>query len=129
MLDEDTAWRQLGSYVMFDDKGRILQTLQTSHETAEALYRQHFRILQAEADPQVHYILDGKVTDRPANPAVLVGSKIVNVPNPTRILFHGEFFTCEDGEIDVRSPTSETITLQSFPYLDKEFEIEADPQA
>ena len=72
------------------------------------------------------YILDGVVTARPANTAVLDGMKISNVPNPSTVTIDGgEPATVTDGEVDLEftQPGTYSIQVSSWPMLDATFTV------
>ena len=74
-----------------------------------------------------YYFHDGKPTKRPINPTTLNDSKLNNVPPTSIIRIDDESYECDKGgtvDLDFPMPGAYKITVESWPYLDKEFTYE-----
>lgn len=72
------------------------------------------------------YVLDGAITDRPANPATLAGLSLSSLPVPCEIIINGTQYPCTDdhAELTFDQPGTYTVVVCAWPRLDKEFTIE-----
>ncbi|RQS39781.1 hypothetical protein DIE01_16350 [Burkholderia sp. Bp8990] len=74
--------------------------------------------------PEAYWVSNGALTARPANPAVLNGTILTGLPNPSTVTINGTPYTVTDGELDMTFPNAGTyaITVSSpFPYLEASF--------
>ena len=69
------------------------------------------------------YVVDGVVTNRPANPAVLTGATLSNLPVPCDIRVNQTVYKCTEdhAELTFDQPGTYTILVSAWPYLDGEF--------
>jgi hypothetical protein len=72
-----------------------------------------------------HYVVDGVVTERPANPATLNGMTLANLPVPCTIRINSAEYPCNDttAELTFDYPATYAIRVMAFPYLDASFEV------
>lgn len=96
-------------------------------------------VIEGNADDLTQYIdiINQTVVDKPAHPATINKVTmladqldriiITNLPNPTTVIFCDTFYEVTDGDFDftIDTPGEYKIICQSFPYLDKEFTINA----
>jgi len=127
------------NYILYDKiTGEILRVGVCSEDVFE-LQKQEatVEIMEGIANDLVQYVFDGVVTDKVENPAEIsktimlangVDTAIIsNLPNPTTVWFDGVEYTVTDGifEFTVDTPGELRIRCESFPYLDKEFMVNA----
>lgn len=76
------------------------------------------------------YVADGEVRPRPANPARLDGMTLRDLPTPCTIHIGAQAYPCNDtvAELEFEHPGTYTVRVESWPYLDKEFEVENPPR-
>jgi hypothetical protein len=72
------------------------------------------------------YVLNGEVLNRPDNPATVSGLTLENVPVPTTLIINGTSYEINEStvELEFNQPSTYSVVLKSWPYLDKEFVIE-----
>jgi hypothetical protein len=74
--------------------------------------------------PATDYVENGAIVARPANPAVLNGTVLTGLPNPSTVTINGTAYTVTDGELDMTFPNAGTYAIavtSPFPYLDAAF--------
>ena len=73
-----------------------------------------------------HYVLNGTILERPANPTTITGMKLLNVPNPSTVTIDGASpHQVTDGEVDLSftQPGTYTVVVSSWPALDATFQV------
>ena len=77
-------------------------------------------------DWQKYYVKNGKATLRKKNPCQVDGHKLFNVPVASDIWINEGKYCCDENtvELEFDQPGSYSIRVESWPYLDTEFEIE-----
>lgn len=82
--------------------------------------------IDGEWSGQTHYVLDGKATQRPINPATLDNLTLSNLPVPCKISINGTEYDIDESEVELDLPmvNEYLIRVIAFPYLDAEFTIE-----
>ncbi|MFW8567358.1 hypothetical protein [Orrella sp. 11846] len=77
-------------------------------------------------DADTYYVLDDTPTPRPENPTSLNDLTLENVPVPAIITINSQTYETESDTIELEFDQVGTykVTIESFPYLTKEFEIE-----
>lgn len=83
-------------------------------------------IVKGKGHWDTDYVLDGVITQRPANPSTISGMKISNVPNPSTVTIDGvNPTTVTDGEVDLAFtlPGTYKVVVSSWPALDAVFEV------
>lgn len=86
----------------------------------ESLHHIEARVNQLDT----HYVLDGEVALRPANPAALAGMVLSGLPIPSTVTINGITYGVDDGTLEMSFPRagSYSITVTSpFPFLDASF--------
>lgn len=109
-------------FVKYDDVGRILAT---GSMPAAMLSLQDGNIFVGSADADRHYIANGVVRPRPANPATLAGATLSNLPAPCVIRINASEYTCADSTATLNLTLAGTyaVTVIAFPFLDAVFTI------
>lgn len=110
-------------FAKYDETGRIL-FLGEVPESMIAM--QGDNIYAGVANQATQYIKDGALLDRPANPAMLRGAGLVNLPAPCIITINGTEYPCGDtsAELDFTYPGIYRIKVSAWPYLDAAFEVQ-----
>ena len=74
-------------------------------------------------DRDTKYVVDGVLTDRPANPAVLTGAVLSSLPVPCQIKINATSYDCTDSTATLAfdHPGTYTIKVIAFPHIDAEF--------
>lgn len=83
-------------------------------------------IAEGQADIFTQYRTpEGIVADRPTFAEVITGTTVSNLPNPTTVVVEDTEFEVTDGsaELEFEFPGIYTVTLKSFPYLDKSIQV------
>jgi len=111
----------------YDADGRIISTLVGDDASIEAsIAESEYDYVDGEWYGKPVYVLDGVVTDRPANTTTLNGLTLENVPVPAVVRIGTEIYDTNEATVELSFPFSGTynVTVISFPYLDKEFQVE-----
>lgn len=71
------------------------------------------------------YVVAGELVPRPANPTVLSGMALTNVPAPSVVYINGAKYDTHEStvELDFTYPGRYRIAVSSWPYLDAKFEV------
>lgn len=113
------------AYVVADADGRIVLTgVVPAFMLADQTPPAGGALVQGIADITGDWVTAGAIAARPANPAVLNGTVLTALPNPSTVTINGVAYTVTDGELDMTFPNAGTyaITVSSpFPYLDAAF--------
>jgi hypothetical protein len=77
-------------------------------------------------DSKTHYVSNGQAVARPANTATLDGLTLLNLPVPCKIVINSTVYDCTEPTADLEFdyPGVYNVTVEAFPYLNAEFEIE-----
>mgnify|MGYP001051725996 CR=1 FL=1 len=110
----------------YDANGRITHVLTASDPVVELNKSKDHRWIDGEWDDDMYYIKDGRPVKRLKNPCVVEGQSLLNVPVPSVIWVNQTRYDCDDStvELEFNQPGTYTVRVQSWPYLDTEFEIE-----
>lgn len=76
------------------------------------------------------YVANGGVHPRPENPAQLNELSLTHLPTPGTIRIAGASYPYDEPtvELEFEHPGTYTVQVESWPYLDKEFEVENPPR-
>ena len=76
------------------------------------------------------YVSNGGVHPRPANPARLDGMTLRELPTPGTIHIDGASYPYDEPtvELEFEHPGTYKVRVESWPHLDKEFEVENPPR-
>jgi hypothetical protein len=90
------------------------------YDPATEAYLEHDRV-----DDAFLYIVDGEIVDRPVFEAIVVGTTIANLPNPTTVVANGKSYEVTDGvaELSFDYPGEYFVHLISFPYVDETVKV------
>lgn len=128
------------NYIIYSTiNGEILRTGVTP-ELEQQVINPSEAALEGMADGRTQYVVDGAVVDRPENPTTVNKTEVLadgvdafafsNYPASSVIMIEGNlryFGVLAAGADDFVTsyPGAYTVTVFSFPYLDKEFTINA----
>jgi hypothetical protein len=113
---------QTTQFAKHDETGRILFVGQVPGTMLEL---QGENVVAGNADAKLDYVLDGAITRRPANTAVLDGMTLKSLPAPCVITVEGVEHSCSDdtAELSFSHAGTYTVTVTAFPMLDATFEV------
>ena len=108
--------------------GRILRTITGSADLPSQAFDGEAE-LDVFGNAASHYVLNGKITERPVLPVTQSG-RTLTVPKNTRFSVRGPASAegvCADGVLEFAfpEPGTYTVKLELFPYLDKEIRFES----
>lgn len=115
-----------GNYTRYHPDGKIDTTFTLQVGVVEALRKQGELYVEGWHDGETHYVMDGKVLPRPKNTARLDGMALRDLPIPCVIVIDGTRYDCTDREAELELPVAKrySITIEAFPRLDANFELE-----
>ena len=71
-----------------------------------------------------YYILNGKITGRPASPVSRTGLTLHDVPTGSKLYINGESYDAADTvELEFPLPGAFRLRVECFPYLDWDDEV------
>jgi hypothetical protein len=82
-------------------------------------------VVPGEGMPETHYVKDGQVLERPANPAVLDGMTLRNLPVPCVVMINAASHDCTDEtvELSFSQPGTYPVVVSAFPALEATFMV------
>ncbi len=110
-------------YTVFDKSGRIIRSGTCPDGM---LYMQGERVLEGQSNDLYQYVRFGEIINRPANPATVSGMIVRRIPMRSKVTIEGQTYPVDDGvlELSFEYPGTYRVTIESFPALPVEFEIE-----
>lgn len=110
-------------FAKYDEQGRVL-FIGDVPESMLAL--QGERVFVGEIDGALEYVNAGNKQPRPANPAMLAGQTLHNLPVPCVIKINKQEYPCNEASamLDFTYPGLYRITVRAFPFLDGVFEVQ-----
>lgn len=110
-------------FIVHDNEGRILRSGICQKEAVHLQAAIGEEVITGKASDVNHYILDGKVTERPLFDIVVVDLSVTNIPDSTEVYVDkrlvGQCFT-KSIEIEKESEhDTVVIRLSLFPYIDE----------
>lgn len=83
-----------------------------------------FDSIEGFAESEKSYVLNGVLTERPQNPAVLNGNIISGIPVPGDLWIDGVKYKITEDTVEISMPsTTRPVLLECFPYLPITFEV------
>lgn len=114
----------------YDLQGRVVGVMTGPQECviATSQHNQHSWI-EGAANPDTQYVVDGVLTLRPDNPAMLEGHVLRGLPAPCFIKIADSAYACNDtvAELSFEHAGTFQVTVEAWPYLNKEFTVENPP--
>lgn len=113
------------NYVEFDEIGSITSTLLITDDVYQ-LNSGNLNLIKGKADPSLHYIKNGEITDRPKQQTELSGKTLENLPTPCTIYINGTAYECDSdtAELEFDQPTTYHIRVEAWPHQDWETTFE-----
>ncbi|MBA1200361.1 hypothetical protein G7009_00890 [Pseudomonas capeferrum] len=114
----------------YDSKGAIASTSCGPEETALATLRLNSGLpyieTQSAAFHDAHYVLNGKLENRPEGPAYLDGLTLKGVKTGSRVTIEGVEYTADgsDLELEFTLPGIYAVAVELWPYKKQEFIVE-----
>ena len=116
------------TFSLYDADGRIFSMCSLQQDLIDdvANLNQAIGHVEGAVDGSTHYVRDGQVVPRLDNPAILQDRVLSSLPVPCEILINNRRYeaTTEMAELEFDQPGSYRVSVQAWPYLDKEFTIE-----
>lgn len=84
------------------------------------------RVFVGNVDGRTQYVRDGHRHARPANPALLVGLELTQLPMPCEVVINDKTYPCGGGRatVNFNLPGQYRVRIVAFPFLDALFEIQ-----
>jgi hypothetical protein len=116
------------TYSLYDADGRIFSVVSLQQDLiADVVVLNHASgHIDGAVDGDIHYVRDGQIVPRLESPVMLQGLVLSRLPAPCVILINDRLYetTSETVELEFDQPGSYRVSVQAWPYLDKEFTIE-----
>jgi len=116
------------SFIVYDDSGIILRSGQCPDSMVELqASAPGERVMVGVADDSMHYIDGGEVADRMQMGAVLDGTTIRGLPNPSTIKIEGVKYIVTDGvaELEFPIPGVYRVRCRALHRIPQEFVVTA----
>lgn len=117
----------MAQFIVFDASGRILRygDCPDDYIASQALDGETSIAYDGDVSDISHYWNGDAVVERPANPAVLEGMSIKQIPLGSVIVIDGISYHVDDGVADLSfaMPGTYTVNVFSFPCRDTSFEV------
>lgn len=114
-------------FIVHDNEGRILRSGLCQKEAVHLQATRGEAAIVGKACDEKHYILGGKVTERPLFDTTVVGLTITNIPESTEVYVDGGLVgQCCTGIIKIEKESEldiVSVRLSLFPYIDKEITL------
>lgn len=111
-------------FIVHDNEGRILRRGLCQKEAVHLQAARGEVAIVGKARDEKHYILGGKVTERPLFDTAVVDLTISNIPESTEVYVDNELTgQCDTGSISLEKENQldvVSVRLSLFPYIDKE---------
>lgn len=124
---------RLPSISYYNERGEITGTLSATAD-AMALTKKHTPLAWVEGkhDKETHYVntkMSNQVMPRPRHPIVLSRNTLHGLIPPCIIEINGTEYECTSTQatLNFDQPTTYTIRVIKWPYLDREFTIDYQP--
>lgn len=114
----------------YDSTGRIIGVMRGPRESVEATSEvTGDPFVEGASNPDLHYVRDGAIVDRPESPAILSQHTLSALPVPCTITVGKATYSCIDtvAELSFEHVGKFQVTIEAWPYLNKEFIVENPP--
>jgi len=112
-------------FVVHDASGKILRYGDCPPDSVEMQASGAGETVLQKAMFKDAYVVNGELIPRPANPTVLSGMALTNVPAPSVVYIKGARYDVHEStvELEFTYPGKYRIVVMSWPYLDAKFEV------
>lgn len=113
-------------FVTYDGAGRITQTGKMPRYMVALQNTAEHSAVEGSGHWDMHHVKDGAIVPRPANPTVLTGNVLTNVPKDAVLDIDGaQYETGDESTVDLHFPHAGTYTVKvsAFPYTDVSFVV------
>ena len=111
-------------FIVHDKEGRILRSGICQKEAVHLQAARGEEVITGKASDGKHYILDGKVTERPLFDISVDDLSVTNIPDSTEVYVDkslvGQCFTKTLEIVKESEHDTVVVRLSLFPYIDKE---------
>lgn len=108
----------------YDNEGRIVSSIRGDLSIMDLSQWNEFASIDEFAEDKSSYVLNGVITERPQNPAVLNGNIISGIPVPGSLWIDGVKYEITEDTVEISmSSTTRPVLLECFPYLPITFEV------
>ena len=117
-------------YSLYDADGRVFSVVSLQQQDLitdlAASLNQASGHIEGSVDGDTHYVRDGQVVPRWKIRPFCKAGVLNDLPVPCEILINNRRYeaTTETVELEFDQPGSYRVSVQAWPYLDKEFTIE-----
>jgi hypothetical protein len=111
---------------IFEPNGVIIGIITADPVNIEINKQSHDLWIDGAWDSKTHYVSNGQAVARLANTATIDGLTLLNLPVPCKIVINSTVYDCTEPTADLEFdyPGVYKVTVEAFPYLNAEFEIE-----
>ncbi|CAB3633967.1 Uncharacterised protein [Achromobacter sp. 2789STDY5608633] len=114
----------------YDSTGRIVGVMRGPRESVEATSAvTGDPFVEGEGNPDLQYVREKALASRPESPSILTRHTLSALPVPCTIRIGRAVYPCTEAEVDLEfgSPGTFQVTVEAWPYLNKEFTVENPP--
>ncbi|MFY3080808.1 hypothetical protein ACOTF2_12180 [Achromobacter xylosoxidans] len=115
---------------IYDPEGRIIGVMQGPRESVQATSEvTGHPFVEGEGNFATQYVQERAIVPRPESPAVLIERTLSALPVPCTIKIGDIAYPCNDttAELAFDQPGTYHVTVEAWPYLNKEFTVENPP--
>lgn len=114
----------------YDPTGRIIGVMRGPRESVDATAQvTGHPFVDGEGNPESQYVRENALVSRPESPAILARHTLSALPIPCTIKIGDIAYPCNDttAELAFDQPGTYHVTVEAWPYLNKEFTVENPP--
>ena len=114
----------------YDSTGQITGVMRGPRASVEATSEvAGVPFVEGASDSERYYVREGAIVERPASPAILSQHTLSALPVPCTIHVGKSAYACTDtvAELSFEHVGTFHVTVEAWPYLNKEFTVENPP--
>ncbi len=118
---------EIRNFYTHDETGRITGVFRESEEFF-LVNQKELMLCQGVADAKRQFVTDLGLQDRPPQDTYLDGMTLFDLPRPCTIVINENktyFWEHASAELQFDQPGAYTVRVVAWPYIDKEFVLEA----